>query len=320
VSVEGVDYSYARPSPVKLHAAGKLFACRYLSVSNSQTVGKILTRAEANALIDAGLAVVSNFEYQAGDARGGFSAGARYAVVAEQQARAAGMPPDRPIYFSVDWDASLSDLTGPVAAYFQGIASVLGVKRTGAYGGCKTIDFLFDHKLITWGWQTYAWSGGRWDARAHIQQYRNGVNVAGGDCDLDRAMTADYGQWGQDMPLSDADIDRIVDKVISGLTADKEFLAAVGKATWTADVIDNKYYPWRPDSPAHDPAPAPDDVNLFITGKTAVTEAANRADAAFKAALVDGGSGGGTTSTATGKGTFAFTFEAADDSTEAPAP
>jgi hypothetical protein len=42
----------------------------------------------------------------------------------------------------------------------------------------------------------------RWHPRAHLQQYRNGVALAGGTVDLDRAATVDYGQWGQedDMP------------------------------------------------------------------------------------------------------------------------
>ena len=203
MTTEGVDYSYGRPDPAKLAAAGKVFACRYLTVVNAQTAGKLLTKPEADKLIAAGVAIVSNFEFQAGDARGGHDAGVRYAKVADEQHRAAGGPPDRPIYFSVDWDASTADLVGPVASYFQGIASVLGVERTGAYGGYRTIDYLLDHKLVAWAWQTYAWSGGRWDARAHIQQYRNGVNVAGADCDLDRATVADSGQWGDEVEMSD---------------------------------------------------------------------------------------------------------------------
>src|SRR5206468_7721015 len=47
----------------------------------------------------------------------------------------------------------------------------------------------------TWGWQTYAWSGGKWDARAQIQQYSNDHVINGVGCDYNRAMADDYGQW-----------------------------------------------------------------------------------------------------------------------------
>lgn len=79
--------------------------------------------------------------------------------------------------------------------YFWGVASVIGLERTGAYGGYECIKGLFDAKAITWGWQTYAWSGGAWDARAHIQQYENGVNLDGHAVDYDRSMVVDFGQW-----------------------------------------------------------------------------------------------------------------------------
>jgi len=63
------------------------------------------------------------------------------------------------------------------------------------YAGYYPIKRAFDAGKIKWGWQTYAWSGGQWDARAQLQQYKNGVNVGGADCDYDRAMVSDYGQW-----------------------------------------------------------------------------------------------------------------------------
>src|SRR5262249_20698214 len=52
---------------------------------------------------------------------------------------------------------------------------------------------LFDDGKITWGWQTYAWSGGQWDSRAQLRQTQN--ELGGGDLDADEAMTSDYGQW-----------------------------------------------------------------------------------------------------------------------------
>src|SRR5262249_20901349 len=112
-----------------------------------------------------------------------------------------GAPLSLPIYFSVDFDAgSQLDV---VDAYFDGVASVLGVDRVGAYGGYATIKNLFDTGRIRWGWQAYAWSYGQWDARPQVRQVQNGVDVAGGTCDLDVAVAANFGQWST-TPTADA--------------------------------------------------------------------------------------------------------------------
>ena len=53
---------------------------------------------------------------------------------------------------------------------------------------------MFDAGVVSFGWQTYAWSGGQWDNRAQIQQYRNDKLVGGVSVDFDRATSADFGQ------------------------------------------------------------------------------------------------------------------------------
>ena len=78
-------------------------------------------------------------------------------------------------------------------SYFDGVASVIGRSRTGAYGGYHVIKELFDNGKITWGWQTYAWSNGLWDKRAQLRQVLNGID--GGDVDKDLGVAADFGQW-----------------------------------------------------------------------------------------------------------------------------
>lgn len=83
-----------------------------------------------------------------------------------------------------------------MAEYFKGVASVIGLKRTAAYGSYKVIKYLFDNRLISYGWQTYAWSYEQWEPRAHIRQYQNGVNLAGHEVDYNESMAADFGQWG----------------------------------------------------------------------------------------------------------------------------
>src|SRR6266480_6912934 len=116
--------------------------------------GKCLTPGEAKALIDAGIAPVSNWEWDGLTPLKGYDAGVGEALEANKIHLACGGPPSRPIYFSVDTDAGGEQ----VAAYFQGVAKVLGLARTGAYGSYRLLKYLFDNGLIAWGWQTYAWS------------------------------------------------------------------------------------------------------------------------------------------------------------------
>lgn len=189
----GLDY-VSGPPIAALQAAGVFFVCRYLSEVNPQTSVKLLTPEEAKSLSAAGIAIVSNYEWYAERALEGEAAGVADAKIAESQHAACGGPADRPIYFSVDFDVTANE-EAQVAAYFRGVASVLGLHRTGAYGGMNAIRYLFDAGLIAWGWQTYAWSGGQWDGRAHLQQYQNGVILAGHRVDYNRSTADDFGQW-----------------------------------------------------------------------------------------------------------------------------
>jgi hypothetical protein len=186
----GVDYAWARPSPAHLKSEGYTFAARYLSYDKT---GKNLSAAEASSLRAAGIDIVANWEWGADDALDGYQRGVEHAKEAEAQAIAAGMPAGRPIYFSVDFDATSGEQAA-IDAYMDGVASVIGRSRTGAYGGYYVIKRLFDHGKITWGWQTYAWSGGQWDSRAQLRQIQNGIE--GGQLDKDMAVAADFGQWG----------------------------------------------------------------------------------------------------------------------------
>jgi hypothetical protein len=186
----GVDYSWSRPSLSSLRSQGYTFIVRYLS---HDTTGKNLSRSEADAAIAAGLDVVSNWEDSATDALSGYSRGVSDAQAANAQAAGCGAPATRPIYFSVDFDATPGQQAA-INSYFDGVASVIGRNRTGAYGGYYVIQRLFDAGKITWGWQTYAWSGGLWEARAQLRQIQNGI--LSGQADKDEAVAADFGQWG----------------------------------------------------------------------------------------------------------------------------
>jgi hypothetical protein len=195
MAIEGVDYSFSPPTPAELKAAGKQFAVRYIGTAWNQ---KNLTKAEADALRAVGIDLVANYEGgSAGWMKGGYDVGVAAAKAAHADATGCGMPAGRPIFFSQDedWRGLSGAQQQAVMACCDGAASVIGRGRVGAYGGYYFMVDAFNHGKITWGWQTYAWSGGLWHPRAVLQQYRNNVALGSGEVDLCRATAADYGQW-----------------------------------------------------------------------------------------------------------------------------
>lgn len=189
--MEGVDYSFTRPNAFCLYGKGKRFAGRYFGPGSQ---AKHATHEECALLAAAGLSIVSLVEGAERSAMYGHSMGVTHARMADAAAQSAGMPKTRPLYASIDWDASSTELV-TVGEYLDGFASVVGRQRTGVYGGIRTVQWCHDHGKAKWYFQTYAWSHGTWYPRAHLRQYRNGQSVCGGDVDLCQSIKADFGGW-----------------------------------------------------------------------------------------------------------------------------
>jgi hypothetical protein len=204
MTTHGVDYAWERPDPGLLAAEGYAFACRYLS---HDTTGKNLSLSEAKNLAAHGIAVVSNWEFQPRHALSGYSAGVDDAMHAQNLHAACGAPPNRPIYFSVDFPPGAGDW-GTIFAYLDGCATVLGRQRVGVYGGYETIRQTHDAGKAAWFWQTYAWSAGRWHPAAHIRQHSNDVPFHGVALDLDDTDAADFGPMGADRHPQPANLRR----------------------------------------------------------------------------------------------------------------
>lgn len=204
--IEGVDYAFSKPTPAALVAAGKRFACRYGYAGGST---KWLTAAEAHQLAAAGVWIVANVEGTAGGLVRS-AVGRDWALNGARFFEALGMPKDRPVYLSVDFDCTAAQwpqVRDALAAACQAI----GRDRVGVYGSYNVCQWAARDNVAAWFWQTYAWSHGFWMNTAQLRQYRNGVIIGGADCDLDRAVVADYGQWmpgvsaGGAMAAGDAD-------------------------------------------------------------------------------------------------------------------
>lgn len=193
-----VDYSYARPSPAAIKAAGYAGVMRYLTGA-----GKAVATTEIAALHAAGLAV--GFVYE-GDgptrttrALEGYAAGQEDGRTALTVATALGIPPTVCLYFAVDTDTTADK----VAAYFQGVASVLLGRPAGVYGSYQVVDGTVRAGLAAYGWQTVAWSAGKVSAVACLYQRNThpGPPIAGSspaDTDEDAVLQADWGGWAPD--------------------------------------------------------------------------------------------------------------------------
>lgn len=211
---KGCDFSMSRPTVAALQAAGHGFVLRYVSTPGNP---KNITASETARYRAAGIDIGIVFETTAGRALAGNAAGRADAVDALGQVQLAGGPADAVIYFAVDFDAMPDQLT-QIAAYLNGAAAILGRGRVGVYGSYRVVAYAFDQKLVTFGWQTYAWSAGRWDTRAQLRQVKNAVRLSdGSEIDMCEAHADNWGQWarqGEDpVALTADDINAIRDAV-----------------------------------------------------------------------------------------------------------
>lgn len=181
LTIRGLDYAYGRPNYAELHRQGYRFVMRYLSSSpNAHPNNKDLDPAELKAILRAGLDIGLVWETSANEAMRGYAQGQADARNAKAEADRDGLH-DIPIYFAVDFPAA-----GPeVVQYFRGVVSVLGKARTGVYGGYNVVSYLFARGVVTYYWQTLAWSAGR--VHPHIHIYQSGVprTIAGVNADPD---------------------------------------------------------------------------------------------------------------------------------------
>lgn len=189
VDIPGVDYSANAIPAAALRAAGKVFVCRYLAHD-----WRGIRAQEVRDLTAGGIEIVANYEGTADRFRAGFPAGVTDAHFAQSVLEEIGLPHSQPIYFSCDFDAEPGDQP-VIDAYLGGVASVIGLQRTGVYAGYWVIRRCVENGTAKWFWQTYAWSGGNLHPATHIYQYDNYDNtIAGTDVDLDRALQVHYGQ------------------------------------------------------------------------------------------------------------------------------
>lgn len=233
MSIEGVDYSMARPDPACLYRAGKRFAGRYTDAGDDP---KIMKPDEVSGLTAAGLKLFTIHEEGAGFLLKGYDAGRASAKWSVNQAAACGMPPNRPYYFALDVDPRnfTEAQWRAVRNTLDGAASVVRYQFLGVYGAFSAIEKLVPSPA-PWGFQTYAWSDGRISSKAHLYQYRNRQQLCGGTVDFTRALKPDYGQWGRAMQLTQEDL-----KAVDDICA--KYYRMADRGEMPNGTIDNPHY------------------------------------------------------------------------------
>lgn len=194
--MKGIDYTDGNLRGHTIITEGYSFVGRYLSNST----WKNITLREVEDLQFNNIKIILVWETTVDRTLNGYSAGLEDAQESCKLAASLGHPRNKPIYFAVDDDMSPGQLGGQVAEYFKGVNSILGVDQTGVYGGLSTVRTMLDCGLVSYAWQTVAWSKVEgvttWDDRVNIRQYNTGTNMVGNvSCDLNESMTDDFGQW-----------------------------------------------------------------------------------------------------------------------------
>lgn len=169
---------------------GVQFVGRYLG-DGWKTIDKV----EADTILNTGLKIVSIYESNPTKAsyfsrKKGFSD----AKDAAKYAKSIGQSEGSAIYFTVDYDATSSDLDS-ILDYFTGVREGIDQNyNVGVYGPYSVIQKLHENKATQFYWQTYAWSKGKIADFINIYQHQNDVKVANIQVDLNHFIN-DAGSW-----------------------------------------------------------------------------------------------------------------------------
>jgi hypothetical protein len=212
-----IDFAAHQIPADRIRAAGYAGVINYVSLSRpgASFGAKPITRPYAEQLTAAGLMIVSNYQYgkpggtASSDFKRGFDGGVADARTAWKLHTAAGGGQSAPIFFTIDEDINHETWNTLALKWFRGINSVLGVQRTGVYGGIDVCQWAAADGVIgnsrtpgrRWAWQTKAWSHGQVDPAAVLYQRvvstasNPGPEVGGLEVDVNDVLAEDCGQW-----------------------------------------------------------------------------------------------------------------------------
>lgn len=212
-----IDFAARQIPAQQIRAAGYSGVVNYVSMSRpgSSFGAKPITRSYADSLTAAGLAIVSNYQFgkpggsAPSDFTRGYAGGVADARTAWGLHTAAGGGQSAPIFFTIDEDINRDTWNHTALPWFRGINSVLGVQRTGVYGGVRVCQWAAADGVVgssstpgrRWVWQTKAWSGSQVHPAAVLYQRivstasNPGPKVGGLEVDVNDVLAPDCGQW-----------------------------------------------------------------------------------------------------------------------------
>lgn len=195
---DAIDQSWGYIDPPTTARLGVKLVADYLSYDTS----KNWTVAQVKAYHAAGVAVLLNWESEPGRPLLGAGAGREDATEAVRLARAliaqVGQPSQAvSIVFSCDRDVN-SGQWGVIDAYYSATKAIVNAAGflNGAYGEADLIDHLKGNGLISSGWETCAWSGGRVSPNADLYQSSINDTLGGASVDFDQILNLPrLGAW-----------------------------------------------------------------------------------------------------------------------------
>lgn len=213
-----IDFAHRLVQPEQIKAAGFDGAMVYVSELRPGATFdfKPVARDYADRLRAAGLQIASCYQFgkpgwtsSPSDFTRGYDGGVADARTALRLHTAAGGPSSAPIFFSVDEDIDAKTWKSLASQWFRGINSVLGVDRTGIYGGARQCSWAIADDVIgkstspghRWAWQTRAWSGGQREPAAVLFQREivtatePGFVIDDVHVDVNDVLADDFGQW-----------------------------------------------------------------------------------------------------------------------------
>lgn len=279
----GLDQSWGFADPKAAAKAGVRVVSMYLSHDQSKNI----TASDVKAYHKVGIALILNWENNAGAPLAGAAQGRADAVEAVRQAKAlikaVGYRPASRlvIYFSCDKDVNAGQF-GPIFAYYRAAKAVCAAAGfgVGAYGEADLVTALSTARITDAEWQTVAWSRGVLSPAADFYQSSINETFAGASVDFDRIIhAAQLGAWWP------ANHELNSTSLLDGLD-----MTPAERSALIKDIVDGVWQKQIADPTSKDPKAVPPTTGAWLVWDNkksgAALEAARAALAAVKAQSV----------------------------------
>lgn len=204
--IKGIDTAatISTTAAKQLKELGFDFAVRYVVPPKGGLAWKALVDWEAQAIREAGLAILPCWETTTNRARSGAAAGRDDGKTAAERAQELGIPAGTVICFAIDYNPPKTDYPA-ITEYLCNASSAAAPYRMGVYAPSAVVREMQSLIPAYW-WRTYAWNDGDCNADAYQTEYQDSAAAqavrkqVGFAVDLDEAKSLS-GMWEAIKPL-----------------------------------------------------------------------------------------------------------------------